>query len=169
MIRQYQGTFIRWFLGVGLLGLAFHLVVNGYHRLDIAYFSGGLLCFVLGIVALWKTIFHVATRPFTLFIDSIFFPGGKLPKPVLNLKLPAYYLNESRFEEALAEYQKVLKYHPDAVEAYEKAIWLNLDIFDDPDEARKLLRRARRRGLVLDERILRRTSELDVFPQRETR
>ena len=95
------------------------------------------------------------TRPFMLLIDSVFFPGGKRSKPVLNLKLPAYYVKEQRYAEALDEYEKILKHYPDEVEAYEGAIWLYSEIFDEKGEAEKLIRKASRRRLVLDERIVR--------------
>jgi tetratricopeptide (TPR) repeat protein len=159
MLREYQGTLIRWLFGIGLLGLSFRCVTEGYERLDLLSMLLGFFFFILGICALWKTIFHLATRPFTLFIDSIFFPGGELSKPVLNLKLPAYYTNEGRYEEALVEYQRILRHYPDEIEAYEKAIWLYLEVFDQPFEAKKLLRRARRRRLPLDERIVLRAGE----------
>ena len=39
--------------------------------------------------------------------DSLFFPGGKLSKPPLDLKLPNYLIREGRFTEALEEYQRI--------------------------------------------------------------
>lgn len=155
MLREYKSTLIRWLFGIGCLGLSFRFATKGYYRFDFALILVGALFLVIGIAVLWKTIFHVATRPLMLMIDSIFFPGGELAKPLLNLKLPAYYINEGRFDEALIEYRKILKYYPDETEAYEKAIWLYLTIFDEPREAEKLLRRAKRRQLTLDESILR--------------
>ena len=153
MLRDHQGTLIRWIFGVGFLGLSFRCATTGYNRPDFVLLLIGVLFLVIGIVFLWKTIFHVATRPLMLLVDSIFFPGGELPKPVLNLKLPAYYLNEGRFDEALIEYRKILKYYPDEVEAYEKTIWLYLTVFKEPREAEKLLRRAKRRHLALHQGI----------------
>ena len=153
MLREYQSTLIRWLFGIGFLGLSFWCATTGYNRLDFVLLLVGVFFLFLGIVALWKTIFHIATRPLMLMVDSIFFPGGELAKPILNLKLPAYYLNEGRFDEALVEYRKILKYYPDEVEAYEKAIWLYLTIFKEPLEAEKLLRRAKRRHLTLHQGI----------------
>jgi tetratricopeptide (TPR) repeat protein len=155
MLREYQGTLIRWLFGVGFLGLAYRMATVGYLHTNFAEVLGGVLCFVVGICFLWKTIFHLATLPLTRMVDSLFFPGGKLSKPLLNLKLPAYYINEGRYDEALIEYQKILKYYPDEAEAYEKAIWLFLDIFPEPHEAEKLRQRAKRRRVALDDRITR--------------
>ena len=153
MLREYPGTLIRWLFGIGFLGISFWCATTGYNHLDFVLLLIGVFFFFLGIVALWKTIFHMATRPLMLLVDSIFFPGGEFAKPILNLKLPAYYLNEGRFDEALLEYRKILKYYPDEVEAYEKAIWLYLTVFTKPHEAEKLLRRAKRRHLTLHQGI----------------
>lgn len=155
MLSDYTGTLIRWLFGIGFLGLSFWCTTTGYEQEDHLKVLLGVVLLIPGFGCLWKTIFHIATRPFMMMIDSIFFPGGKLSKPVLNLKLPAHYINESRYDEALLEYRRILKYYPDEVEAYEKAIWLHLDVFANPSEAERLLRRARRRRLTLDERIIR--------------
>lgn len=155
MLRDYFSSIIRWLFGVGLLGLSYHYATTGYEDGQFGRILGGAGLFVLGILFLWRTIFHLATRPLTRLVDSLFFPGGKLGKPLLNLKLPAYYINEGRYEEALAEYRKILKYYPDEIEAYEKTIWLLHDVFDDARGAEKLIRRAKKRNLILDERVVR--------------
>jgi hypothetical protein len=155
MLSDYTGTLVRWLFGIGFLGLSFWCTTTGYEQGDHLKVLLGVGLLIPGFGCLWKTIFHLATRPFMMMIDSIFFPGGKLSKPVLNLKLPAHYINESRYDEALLEYRRILKHYPDEVEAYEKAIWLQLDVFANPSEAERLLRRARRRRLTLDERIIR--------------
>lgn len=155
MLREYTGTLIRWLFGAGFLGLSFWCATSGYEQGDHLQVLLGVLLLIPGIGCLWKTIFHLATRPFTLMIDSIFFPGGRFSKPILNLKLPAHYINESRYDDALLEYRRILKHYPDEVEAYEKAIWLYLEVYGDPAEAERLLQRAKRRHLTLDERIVR--------------
>ena len=155
MLRDYYSSVIRWLFGVGLLGLAYHYATTGYEYGQFGRILGGAGLFVLGILFLWKTIFHLATRPLTRLVDSLFFPGGKLGKPLLNLKLPAYYINEGRYDEALVEYRKTLKHYPDEIEAYEKTIWLLHDVFQDKSAAEKLIRKAKRRNLPLDERVVR--------------
>jgi len=161
MWREIQGAIIRWLFGLGFLGASFWCVQHAYRSeatIDFGSLLLALLLFLLGVVAIWKTVFDLATRPFMMLIDSIFFPGGKLAKPTLNLKLPDYYVREGRYDDALREYRRILKHHPDEVEAYEQAIWLHATIFDEPEEARKLLRRAKRRHLALDDRAVRMVS-----------
>ena len=96
---------------------------------------------------LWTMLFMLATKPLMLLVDLIFSPGGRLEKPILNLKLPEHYLKEGRYEEALAEYRRILKHHPGETEAWEKAIWLESRIFGRTAAAAKLERTARRHGL----------------------
>jgi tetratricopeptide (TPR) repeat protein len=167
MLRDYHSSIIRWLFGFGLLGLSYHFTTTGYEGEDMLLVLAGAGLFLLGIVFLWKTIFYLATRPLTRMVDSLFFPGGKLAKPLLNLKLPAYYINEGRYEEALAEYRKILKHYPDEAEAYEKTIWLLHEIFEDPSGARSLIRRAKRRHLTLDQRIVRSVTHTNGFSQIE--
>jgi tetratricopeptide (TPR) repeat protein len=128
---------------------------------------GSVPLFIIGIGIIWKQLFSLAIQPFMLFIESIYLPGGRLSKPVLNLKLPAYYFNKGRYYEALEEYKKVLRYYPDKVEAYERLIWMHYEIFNEVGEAKKLIRKAKRRHLVLDERVIlamERKSELVLAP-----
>ena len=86
-----------------------------------------------------------------ILIESIIFPGTKFNKPTLNLKLPASYVKEGRYKEALEEYRKVLKHYPDETEAYDEAIWLYTEIFEEPEEALKLFNKAKRRNLALND------------------
>ncbi len=159
MTEESKSTAMRWALGWAFFGLAGWFIERGV-RLDD--FGIILLCvplFVLGVLCFWKTIFHIATRPLIMLVDSLFFPGGSLEKPVLNLKLPLYYIEQDRFDEALTEYKRILKHYPDEVEAYEKAIWLYTEVFEEYSNARRLLARAKRRRLVLDDNVVRRANE----------
>jgi len=155
MFQTALATLLRCGIGLTLLGLAWHLVSTGQDPLDVPRLLLAATAFLAGIASVWDLVFRLATRPFLLFIDLVFSPGGHFRKPVLNLKLPAHYLKEGRHEEALAEYRKILTHHPREPEAYEKAIWLEASVFGRNAEASKLLRRAKRRGLTLDERIVR--------------
>lgn len=153
---MWEGVFsvTRWLAGIGLFGLAYHWGVKVQDPIDPVALLLGIFCFFAGVVMMWKPIFFLATRPLMAVIDALFFPGGPIEKPVLNLKLPAHYLDEARYEEALAEYEQILKHHPDVVEAYEKVIWLEAAVFKHPAAAKAWLKRAKRRHLVLDPAIV---------------
>lgn len=159
MSNETKGTILRWMVGWAFFGLAGWCIERGVRIDDFSLILCSVPLFLIGVMALWKTIFHVATRPFILMVDSLFFPGGELAKPVLNLKLPGYYIQEGRFDEALTEYRKILKHYPDEVEAYEKAIWLYVTVFEEPAQARRLVARAKRRNLTLDDAVIRHAKE----------
>lgn len=154
MLGDIYRTVFRWLVGLGFFGLSLWAAKTGYLETRITLLALSIPLFICGIIAVWKPVFTFMTRPFMLLIDSIFFPGGKFAKPLLNLKLPAYYINEERYVEALDEYEKILKHYPDETEAYERAIWLHSEIFHDRAAAEKLIRKAKRRHLTLDQRIV---------------
>lgn len=138
--------------------------------MELTLMVSSIPAFVIGVLAIWAPLFTLLTRPLIAMVDSLFFPGGKLDKPVLNLKLPAYLINEGRYTEAIGEYRRILKYYPDEVEAYEKSIWLYEEIFHEPEKARHLFKQAERRKIVLDERFKRlveKRKELSAHEKKE--
>jgi len=143
-------TVIRLLAGAGSLWLAWQFGIRGQDPLNPPRLVIAAAAFLAAMAFLWAMLFRLATKPLMLLVDLIFSPGGRLEKPVLNLKLPAHYLKEGRYGEALAEYRRILKHHPDETEAWEKAIWLESRIFGRTAAAAKLERAARRRGLRPD-------------------
>ncbi len=89
-------------------------------------------------------LMRLVMAPISALVDSFFFPGGRFSKPVLNYKLPEFYVEKGRYEEALAEYRKILQFYPAELPAYEGAIELLLKEFDDVPEAAKLYRQAQK-------------------------
>ncbi len=150
----------RWTFAIGCFGLALWFLKNAFPPIEGEFrpfdtsglVIGGLLL-ALGFFAIVTNVIQIATKPFVLLIDSIFFPGGKLSKPILNLKLPEFYLREGRYEEALDEYQKIMRHYPDETAAYEGAIDLLVNEFSDLNEAGKIHRKSQRRHLILLERV----------------
>ncbi|MDF2375916.1 MAG: tetratricopeptide repeat protein [Verrucomicrobiales bacterium] len=155
MRHKILRTILRLLLSGGCFGFSFRAATTGYEKTQLTLMLSSIPVFLIGVLIIWTPLFALLTRPFTAMVDSLFFPGGKLDKPVLNLKLPAYLINEGRYSEALEEYRQILKHYPEEVEAYEKSIWLYQDIFNEPEKARRILRQAERRHLVLDERFKR--------------
>lgn len=152
----WEGVFngLRWLAGAGLLGLAWHWGTREQDPVNPARLLLAAGSFLSAMLVMWKPLFHFATRPLMALIDAVFLPGGKLEKPLLNLKLPAHYLDEARYGEALAEYRKILRHYPDEAEAYEKSIWLEAAVFKNRSAARALLKKAKRRRLTLDPAIV---------------
>ncbi len=149
---------IRWLFGIGCLGTGISLVADAVNwrppvEDELAPIQGfeigdlllGMGLIVLGTVAIAPDLVRLAASPFNALVDAVFLPGGHADRPVLNLKLPAYYLREERFEEALEEYRKLIRYHPGEVEGWIGAIDLLATTFDEPRKAHRLYRKARRR------------------------
>lgn len=105
----------------------------------------GTILILLGASCLAGGLVRLAASPFTAFIDSVFLPGEKGGKPALNLELPAFYERQNRFEEALTEYQKMIRFHPEQPIGWLGAIRLLLGTFEDQRQARRLYEKARRR------------------------
>lgn len=62
-------------------------------------------------------------RPFTFVVDWLLgtMPGSN-EKPPLDLRLARHYVKEERYEDALAEYLRVMSHHPGVVETYVKVM-----------------------------------------------
>lgn len=155
MGHEIYRTILRLILAIGCFGFSFWAATSGYKNLQLSLMVSSVPIFVIGVLTIWKPLFQLLTRPFMVLVDDLFFPGGKLEKPTLNLKLPAYLINEGRFTEALEEYETILKHYPNEVEAYEKSVWLLCEKFEEPERALRLLKRAERRNLKLEDRFLR--------------
>ncbi len=160
MLRDHLLTVLRWTIGLVLLWLAWELAIRprDEETMDVTKVVLGAVVALVALAFLWSSIFRFASKPIVAMVDAVFSPGGELEKPLLNLKLPSHYLNEGRHDEALAEYWKVIKHYPKEAEAYEKAIWLESEIFQRKKEVKKLLKLARRRGIELDHRIVMRAT-----------
>ncbi|MEM1442287.1 MAG: hypothetical protein AAGF67_08095 [Verrucomicrobiota bacterium] len=153
MSQEIYRTTLRLIFAFGCFGFSFWAAKHGYEKNLLTLMVSSVPVFALGICAIWKFIFKLFTGPLIAMVDGLFFPGGKLEKPTLNFKLPAYLINQGRYTEALEEYQIILKHYPDEVEAYEKSIWLYCEIFEENEKALRLLKRAARRNLVIDDRF----------------
>lgn len=154
---------IRWLLGIGLLGFGFSLLANelggdgdlsdhlelplheARRGISLKHLGIGAGSIIVGILVIAPDIVRLAASPFLAFIDSIFLPGQRGGKPELNLRLPAFYREKERYDDALAEYRKIIRYYPKEPEGWIGAIELLAETFDEKEEARKLYARARRK------------------------
>ncbi|MCB1086354.1 MAG: tetratricopeptide repeat protein [Verrucomicrobiae bacterium] len=123
--------------------------------LEVAFsFGGGVFLLIVGLFCAGPELAAIAAAPLHALVDAIYLPGGRASKPELNLKLPAFYVKEGRTEEALAEYRKILRYHPDTLEAWIGAIDLLTESFGEFDEARRLFDKGRRRFREQPEKLV---------------
>ncbi len=65
-----------------------------------------------------------ASAGFAAGIDAVFSPGGNEAVPPYTLRLARFYEEKGRWEEAEAEYARVLSHHPEQVEAWRERLEL---------------------------------------------
>ncbi len=98
----------------------------------------------------------VAGWPFASFFaipfERIYFPHSEV-RPAPAYSLAEWYLDQHRFEEALAEYEKILRHHPQELAARCIHVELLVARFDDPEGARKSFRRGMRRLRSEEDRV----------------
>jgi len=88
-------------------------------------------------------LIRIASNLISRFIIGLFFPQEHATLP-LDYTLARFYRKKERWEEALAQYEKLLDAHPKALPAYIEAIEV-ASAAGWPEEARKLLTKALRR------------------------
>lgn len=74
------------------------------------------------LIMLLPEFVYLAAAGFSGFIDRVFFPGGSEKKPPYSLKLARHYVEKNRWEDAEAEFTRVLSWHPEQVEAWQERL-----------------------------------------------
>ena len=142
---------VRWLFAIGCIGLAIFLVKKGIEKASItgSFFPilGAMVLILSATIVVIPELLHVFTRPLFALVDSIFFPGGKLSRPVLSYTLPEFYLKQRRFDDALDEFRKILRHYPNESKAYVGALEILLERYEEVEEeaARELYAQAKKR------------------------
>jgi hypothetical protein len=68
------------------------------------------------------SLYRMLSKPFTGFIDSIYFGNDDRDPPPVTLKLAGEYRLARRFDDAITECQRQLEYHPQSVELWSEMI-----------------------------------------------
>ena len=148
MVKAFTSHILRWMAGCGLLGLAIWMVKRGDGALGsgtmaVAIFS--VCCLAMAGLFFFPDGRRLFMAPFLFMAERLYFPGGKLDKPVLSYDLPDYYRKQRRYVEALERYEIIVEHYPDEIRAWRGAIEvLGFDL-GDPERAAKLLGKAQRR------------------------
>lgn len=89
--------------------------------------SGAFPFFVIlfGLLVAPEMALLFAAGP-SAMVDAVFFPGGRETRPPYSLKLARFYTAENRWEEAEAEYARMLGFYPDMAEAWQERLELAL-------------------------------------------
>ncbi|MES2706021.1 MAG: tetratricopeptide repeat protein [Verrucomicrobiota bacterium] len=85
--------------------------------------SGAILfASIFAAVLIVPEVTTIASAGFTSFIDSLFFPGSREKKPPYTLKLARFYVQKQRWDDAEAEYARMLSFYPDQLEAWKESL-----------------------------------------------
>lgn len=107
--------------------------------------AGFLVALPLGILTAVLALPELV-RPFTWLIDVWL---GTAPsagsRPALDLRLARYYLEKERWEDAYAEYERILGYYPGVEEPYEEMFKLGARLGQSEAQIHRLYRRSLRR------------------------
>ncbi len=135
----------RWIAIVGFLGLGGVLIDRAVGTESLDSYLGNIamaICLiVIGLALVVPDVFRLIGR----VVDGFFFPGGKLAKPTLSYKLPEFYRREQRFEDALRQYDLILRHYPREARAWIGAIEVLIIDFGNRAQAEDYYRRARRK------------------------
>jgi hypothetical protein len=146
-IRNALGAVLLWsFFRVA--GSAMSLGMDGAGR---ALWAMALL--IVAACLFSSTLRELLSRPFIHFIDSVYFGNNDREPPPLSLKLAAVYRGERRFDEAMAEYERQLEYHPHSPELWSEMIRTAQEA-GDRDMVQTLQRRAFRKLKAADRGFL---------------
>jgi hypothetical protein len=99
---------------------------------------------IISAILFSGSLSHVAARPFTGFIDSIYFGNNSRDVPPLTLRLARAYRRDLRFEEALEECERQLEYHPRSADLWFEMIHTARESGDEKS-MQACIRKARRR------------------------
>ncbi len=148
---------IRNALGALLLWMAFQCA-SATTRGGYAVFGpalGSMICLVLAGIFFSRSLSEFLSRPFTRFIDGIYFGSNDREPPPVNLKLAGIYRGERRYEDAIAEYERQLESHPPSLELWSELIRTAREA-GSLNEARHYFSKARRRVMRDDREQLER-------------
>ena len=87
--------------------------------------AGALLCMaqlVTAAILFAPSLVHWAARPLTRLIDGVYFGSGGEEAPPITLRLAQAYRQAGRHEDAIAECERQLEWHPRSLELWREII-----------------------------------------------
>ncbi len=128
---DFYNLFGRWTFAVLVAGSLLGVIPG--HLAEFCRFNpyaagerlGGYFTNIFAVALLWifsamliaPELTQLASSGFTRFIDAVFFPGGREAKPPYTLKLARFYVEKERWDQAEAEYARMLEFYPGMLEA----------------------------------------------------
>jgi tetratricopeptide (TPR) repeat protein len=113
---------------------------NAERMKALGYAFSGFLLIGAGAGILLFPLAHVISS----YFESLFWPSDLGVAPALH-KLPEWYLQEGRYADALAEYEKMIRNHPRMPEAYQGLLYVLYACMGDTVSADKRYRKGLRK------------------------
>jgi hypothetical protein len=114
-------------------------VAGGFIFLTLIHGTDALLLLVPALMILSPEFGKFFVSGFTGFIDADFFPGGREARPPYTLKLAQFYVEKERWAEAEAEYERMLSFYPQEVEAWQERMRVAFRQVDGVEAAQDVL------------------------------
>lgn len=116
---------VRWLLAAGCVvfsirHMALALKMNDYSAAGFLIFSIGAFIAAVLLIAP-ETITKVLEFCSRIFTGAVL-PDDKNRKPPLSYLLARRYARQLRYDDAIAEYQKMIRYYPDVEQSYHELI-----------------------------------------------
>ncbi len=130
-----------------------HSSAGGFNVSAAGSAIGIMACLVMAAILFSGKLSEVAARPFTRFIDTIYFGSFDDGSPPVTLRLARAYRREFRYRDAMEECERQLEYHPHSPDLWREVI-RNAQLLGDPRELARSLRKARRQLRPEDRELL---------------
>ena len=121
---------IRHAAGAVLLALFFYItgrglvVGEGFDAMTTNLWTGikAFACLIASACCFSSALSELLARPFHGMVDAIYFGRDDREPPPVNLRLAQAYRSERRYEEAIAECERQLDFHPKSPELWAEMI-----------------------------------------------
>lgn len=119
-------TIFRYFLAIVSFAIAMALLVTAAiikHVVltpSLAFFGFSALLFA--IILAYPEVINPLSAFFSRIITTIIYPDHKLNKPPLSFILARRYTKETRYDDAIHEYKKIIHFYPKEIDAYKEII-----------------------------------------------
>ena len=112
---------LRWLLSASSF-ILFVISIRAAFKMEALeaapYVIFALICLIAAILLLIPETVKPTTRYLSGIITSIIIPDHKFSKPSLSYALARRYIEQSRYDDAIQEYGKIIHYYPGEIEAY---------------------------------------------------
>ena len=112
---------LRWLFSASLFVLFVILMLVAFNMGSFGaapYVIFSLVCFIASILLLIPETVKPTCHYLSGLIVSFIFPDHKFSKPSLSYALARRYIEQSRYDDAMQEYGKIIHYYPGEIEAY---------------------------------------------------